>query len=255
MVRLPVKETTKITTKTFATLDGNEAVARVVYPLNDSKKSGSVTVSHLRFGSQPIHSTYLVSQASFVGCHQWNFLEKLPVLNAIELGGTFLLNSPYSQDELWSQLPRQIQQQIIDKQLKFYAINAYKVAREAGMGNRINTVMQVCFSALSGVLPEAEAIDAIKRSICKTYGKKGEAIVKMNLKAVDATLDNLYEVAYRPPAPPSLGGENSLKSPNVRGYRVGGNAASQAAYSICEAVSMIDTHSKRAEFRLHIKQL
>ncbi len=181
----------KNTIKIIGESTDNYAQGYFVY---DSKKSGSVTVSHLRFGSQPIHSTYLVNKASFVGCHQWNFLEKLPVLDAIESGGTFLLNSSYSREEVWSQLPQQIQQQIIDKQLKFYAINAYKVAREAGMSNRINTVMQVCFFALSGVLPEEEAIAAIKESIRKTYGKKGEQIVEMNLKAVDATLDNLYEV-------------------------------------------------------------
>ena len=181
----------KNTIKIIGESTNNYAQGYFVY---DSKKSGSVTVSHLRFGSQPIHSTYLVNKASFVGCHQWNFLEKLPVLDAIERGGTFLVNSPYSQSELWQQLPQQIQQQIIDKQLKLYAINAYKVAREAGMGNRINTVMQVCFFALSGVLPKAEALKQIKQSIRKTYGKKGEQIVEMNLKAVDATLNNLYEV-------------------------------------------------------------
>ncbi len=201
----------KNTIKIIGESTDNYAQGYFVY---DSKKSGSVTVSHLRFGSQPIHSTYLVNKASFVGCHQWNFLEKLPVLDAIEPGGTFLINSPYSKEELWQQLPQQIQQQIIDKQLKFYAINAYKVAREAGMKNRINTVMQVCFFALSGVLPEVEAIEAIKRSIHKTYGKKGESIVNMNLKAVDATLDNLYEVnigdlaAHRDPV-------NSNQIPNI----------------------------------------
>ncbi len=181
----------KNTIKIIGESTDNYAQGYFVY---DSKKSGSVTVSHLRFGSQPIHSTYLVNKASFVGCHQWNFLEKLPVLDAIEPGGTFLVNSPYSREEVWQQLPQQIQQQIIDKQLKFYGINAYKVAREAGMKNRINTVMQVCFFALSGVLPQEEAIAAIKRSIRKTYGKKGESIVNMNLNAVDATLDYLYEV-------------------------------------------------------------
>ena len=181
----------KNTIKIIGESTDNYAQGYFVY---DSKKSGSVTVSHLRFGSQPIHSTYLVNKASFVGCHQWNFLEKLPVLEAIEPGGTFLLNSPYSQDELWHQLPQQIQQQIIDQQVRFYAINAYKVAREAGMGGRINTVMQVCFFTLSGVLPQEEAITAIKGSIRKTYGKKGVEIVNMNLKAVDATLDNLYQI-------------------------------------------------------------
>ncbi|MGV2829960.1 pyruvate:ferredoxin (flavodoxin) oxidoreductase [Myxosarcina sp. GI1(2024)] len=181
----------KNTIKIIGESTDNYAQGYFVY---DSKKSGSVTVSHLRFGSQPIHSTYLINNASFVGCHQWHFLEKLPVLEAIEPGGIFLLNSPYQRDELWNQLPQRVQQQIIAKQLKFYAINAYKVAREAGMGSRINTVMQVCFFALSGVLPKEEAIAAIKQSIRKTYSKKGEEIVNMNLKAVDATLDNLYEV-------------------------------------------------------------
>ncbi|GAB4554794.1 MAG: hypothetical protein Tsb0014_47620 [Pleurocapsa sp.] len=184
----------KNTIKIIGESTDNYAQGYFVY---DSKKSGSVTVSHLRFGKQPIHSTYLIDQANFVGCHQWNFLEKLPVLDAIATEGTFLLNSPYSQDDLWEQLPQQVQQQIIDKRLKFYAINAYQVAREAGMGGRINTVMQVCFFALSGVLPKEEAIDAIKQSIRKTYGKKGEEIVNMNLKAVDATLDNLYEVEIK----------------------------------------------------------
>ncbi|NJR45356.1 MAG: pyruvate:ferredoxin (flavodoxin) oxidoreductase [Hyellaceae cyanobacterium CSU_1_1] len=203
----------KNTIKIIGEATDNYAQGYFVY---DSKKSGSVTVSHLRFGSQPIHSTYLVNKASFVGCHQWNFLETLPVLDSIEPKGTFLLNSPYSQAELWQQLPQQIQQQIIDQQLKFYGINAYKVAREAGMSNRINTVMQVCFFALSGVLPEAEAIKAIKESIRQTYGKKGEQIVEMNLKAVDATLDNLFEVKSnshiidnRFPSPPGLKRINS----------------------------------------------
>ncbi|RMF25548.1 MAG: pyruvate:ferredoxin (flavodoxin) oxidoreductase [Cyanobacteria bacterium J083] len=181
----------KNTIKIIGESTDNYAQGYFVY---DSKKSGSVTVSHLRFGSQPIHSTYLVNKASFVGCHQWNFLEKLPILEAIEPGGTFLLNSPYSQAEVWQQLPTKIQKQIIDKNLKFYAINAYKVAREAGMGGRINTVMQVCFFATIGILPQTEAIAAIKQSIRQTYGKKGAEIVNMNLKAVDATLDNLYEV-------------------------------------------------------------
>jgi pyruvate-ferredoxin/flavodoxin oxidoreductase len=166
------------------------------YFVYDSKKSGSVTVSHLRFGSQPIRATYLVNRANFVACHQWEFVEKFPLLKEIVPGGTFLLNSPYSQDEVWNQLPRSLQEQIIQKQLKFYVINAYKVAREAGMGGRINTVMQVCFFALAGVLPREQAIEKIKQSIRKTYGKKGDEIVAMNIKAVDATLENLYEVTY-----------------------------------------------------------
>ncbi|MBD2595604.1 pyruvate:ferredoxin (flavodoxin) oxidoreductase [Nostoc spongiaeforme FACHB-130] len=164
------------------------------YFVYDSKKSGSVTVSHLRFGSQPIHSTYLISQANFVACHQWGFLEQFDMLAHIIPGGTFLLNSPYSLEDVWQKLPRLVQTQIIEKQLKFYVINAYKVAREAGMGGRINTVMQVCFFALSGVLPREEAIAQIKQSITKSYGKKGNEIVQMNLNAVDRTLDNLHEV-------------------------------------------------------------
>ncbi|MDJ0901855.1 MAG: pyruvate:ferredoxin (flavodoxin) oxidoreductase [Xenococcus sp. MO_188.B8] len=164
------------------------------YFVYDSKKSGAVTVSHLRFGNQPIRSTYLIDRANFVGCHQWNFLEKLDVLKAAIPDATFLLNSPYNINEVWSQLPIEIQEQIIRKGLKFYVINANKVARESGMGGRINTVMQTCFFALAGVLPQEEAIAQIKKAIKKTYGKKGEKIVQMNLQAVDNTLDNLFEV-------------------------------------------------------------
>ncbi|PSM48848.1 pyruvate:ferredoxin (flavodoxin) oxidoreductase [Chroococcidiopsis sp. CCALA 051] len=166
------------------------------YFVYDSKKSGSVTVSHLRFGTQPIRSTYLVNRANFVACHQWEFIEKFPLLKEIVPGGTFLLNSPYPADEVWNYLPRSLQAQIIQKQLKFYVINGYQVARNAGMGGRINTVMQVCFFALSGVLPKDEAIAQIKQSIRKTYGKKGDEIVQMNIHAVDETLAHLYEVDY-----------------------------------------------------------
>ncbi|MDJ0774205.1 MAG: pyruvate:ferredoxin (flavodoxin) oxidoreductase [Mastigocoleus sp. MO_167.B18] len=164
------------------------------YFVYDSKKSGSLTVSHLRFGPQPIRSTYLVDKANFIACHQWGFLEKLDMLSQIVTGGIFLLNSPYSKEDVWQHLPRLVQSQIIDKHLKFYVINAYKVARDAGMGGRINTVMQVCFFALSGVLPKEEAIEQINNSICKTYGKKGNEIVQMNLNAVTQALDHLYQV-------------------------------------------------------------
>ncbi|MBO3460740.1 pyruvate:ferredoxin (flavodoxin) oxidoreductase [Aetokthonos hydrillicola Thurmond2011] len=164
------------------------------YFVYDSKKSGSVTVSHLRFGSTPIHSTYLITKANFVGCHQWDFLEKFPILKDVVPGGTFLLNCPYDKDETWDKLPSSIQEQIIKKHLKFYVINAYRVARQAGMAGRINTIMQVCFFALSNVLPREESIEQIKKSIRKTYGKKGDEIVQMNINAVDTTLDNLYEV-------------------------------------------------------------
>jgi pyruvate-ferredoxin/flavodoxin oxidoreductase len=164
------------------------------YFVYDSKKSGAVTVSHLRFGPQPIRSTYLIDRANFVGCHQWNFLEKLDVLKEAIPGATILLNSVYGPEEVWAQLPVEVQEQIIDKGLKFYVINANQVARNSGMGGRINTIMQVCFFALAGVLPKEEAIAKIKQAIQKTYGKKGEEIVRMNLQAVDNTLAHLYEV-------------------------------------------------------------
>ncbi len=164
------------------------------YFVYDSKKSGSMTVSHLRFGSQFIRSTYLIDKANFIGCHQWTFLEKVDVLKSAVTGATFLLNSPYDPDTVWEQLPANIQQKIIDKQLKFYVINADKVARDSGMGRRINTIMQTCFFAKNGVLPQDEAIEKIKYSIKKTYGKKGDKIVAMNLQAVDNTLENLHKV-------------------------------------------------------------
>jgi len=182
------------------------------YFVYDSKKSGAVTVSHLRFGPDKIRSTYLINQANFVGCHQWTFLEKLNVLDGAANGATFLLNSPYGPDEVWSRLPIEIQEPIVRKGLKFYVIDANKVARDSGMGNRINTVMQVCFFALAGVLPRDEAIAKIKKAIEKTYGKKGAEIVRMNLQAVDNTLDNLFEVNVGevnsdtrmvPPVPPA----------------------------------------------------
>jgi pyruvate-ferredoxin/flavodoxin oxidoreductase len=164
------------------------------YFVYDSKKSGAVTISHLRFGPKPIHSTYLVSQASFVACHQFSFLERLDVLKPAAPGATFLLNSLYGPDEVWDHLPRTAQRQIIEKKLRFYVIDAYKVAEKTGMGVRINTVMQTCFFAISGVLPRDEAIAAIKHAIEKTYGKRGEAVVKKNFAAVDGSLDHLHEV-------------------------------------------------------------
>ncbi|WP_420867699.1 pyruvate:ferredoxin (flavodoxin) oxidoreductase [Aphanizomenon flos-aquae] len=164
------------------------------YFVYDSKKSGSVTISHLRFGSQPIRSTYLITKANFVACHQWEFLEKFLILKDIIPGGTFLLNSHFNKDEVWDKLPPIIQTEIINKNIKFYVINAYKVAREAGMGGHINTVMQVCFFAISGILTREEAIVEIKKSIRKTYIKKGEEIIQMNIQAVDRTLENLHEI-------------------------------------------------------------
>ena len=165
------------------------------YFVYDSKKSGSMTVSHLRFGPQPIRSTYLVTRANFVACHQPTFLDRYEMLRSLVPGGTFLLNTPFGKDEIWSKLPTPVQQSLLAKKAKFYVIDATSVARASGMGGRINTIMQVCFFALSGVLPKDEAIDAIKKSIKKTYGKKGDEVVNMNLKAVDNTLAHLHEVA------------------------------------------------------------
>ena len=165
------------------------------YFVYDSKKSGSMTVSHLRFGPQPIRSTYLISRANFVACHLPMFLDRFEMLRSLVPGGTFLLNTPFDKDAIWATLPTPVQQSLLAKKAKFFVIDATKVARESGMGGRINTIMQVCFFALSGVLPKDEAIDAIKKSIKKTYGKKGEEVVKMNLQAVDNTLAHLHEVA------------------------------------------------------------
>jgi len=164
------------------------------YFVYDSKKSGSTTTSHLRFGPRPIHSSYLVTSANFVACHQWFFLEKMDVLQNIVPNGTFLLNSIYGKDEVWDKIPRHIQKQIIDKKLKFYVVDAYEVAKDTGMGGRINTIMQTCFFAISGVLPREEAIQAIKNSIEKTYGRKGEEVVQKNFEAVDQTIANLHQV-------------------------------------------------------------
>jgi len=164
------------------------------YFVYDSKKSGSMTISHLRFGPKPIRSTYLLTSANFVACHVPMFLEKYDMLALIETGGTFLLNSFHSPETVWDTLPEDVQRTIITKQLRMYVIDAYKVARTVGMGNRINTVMQVCFFAISGVLPRDEAIEAIKYSIQKTYGNKGDKIVQMNMDAVDGTLANMHEV-------------------------------------------------------------
>jgi pyruvate-ferredoxin/flavodoxin oxidoreductase len=164
------------------------------YFVYDSKKAGAVTISHLRFGSQQIRSAYLIHQASFVAVHQSNFLERYDVLQSAAQGAVLLLNSPYPADQVWRNLPRPVQKQIIDKSLKLYVIDAYQVAGEAAMGSRINTVMQTCFFAISGVLPRDEAIARIKESIKKTYGKRGEAVVKQNYAAVDAALAHLHEV-------------------------------------------------------------
>jgi pyruvate-ferredoxin/flavodoxin oxidoreductase len=164
------------------------------YFVYDSKKSGAVTTSHLRFSKKPIRSTYLISRANFVACHQFGFMERLDVLKPADDGAVFLLNSPFGPDEVWDNLPRSAQETIIKKKLRFYVIDGVNVARAAGMGGRINTVMQTCFFAISGVLPRADAIAAIKHSIEKTYGKRGESVVRKNFAAVDSALENLHEV-------------------------------------------------------------
>ncbi len=164
------------------------------YFVYDSKKAGAQTISHLRFGPRPIRSTYLIQRANFVAVHQYGFLERYDVLDKAEEGAIFLLNSPYGPDEVWDRLPRPVQEQIIRKKLKFYAIDAYSVAKETGMGGRINTIMQTCFFAISGVLPRDEAIAKIKEAIRKTYSKRGEAVVQQNFAAVDAALAHLHEI-------------------------------------------------------------
>ncbi|MEZ4836365.1 MAG: 2-oxoacid:acceptor oxidoreductase family protein [Caldilineaceae bacterium] len=158
------------------------------------KKSGARTVSHLRFGPNPIRSTYLISNANFVAVHQFGFLQRYDVLGLAQKGATFLLNAPFGPDEVWDQMPKTVQKQILDKGLKFYVIDAYALAGELGLGTRINTIMQAAFFAISGVLPQDEAIDKIKYAIRKTYGKRGEAVVQKNFEAVDGTVAHLYQV-------------------------------------------------------------
>jgi len=177
--------------KIIGTNTPNYAQGYFVY---DSKKSGSMTTSHLRFGPDPIHSSYLITKASFVACHNFSFLEKMDAVAAAQPGAVFLLNSTYSADEVWDHLPKTTQAEILRKKIQFYVIDAYTVAEKAGMGRRINTVMQTCFFAISGVLPREEAIEQIKKSIKKTYGKRGDAVVAKNFAAVDAALAHLHKV-------------------------------------------------------------
>jgi pyruvate-ferredoxin/flavodoxin oxidoreductase len=164
------------------------------YFVYDSKKAGAITISHLRFGPRPIRSAYLIKKANFVACHNTSFLDKYDMLSSAEVGATFLLNTPVGKDEVWASLPLEVQRQIVDRQLKLYVIDAYKVAKATGMGMRINTIMQTCFFAISGVLPREEAIVQIKRAIKKTYGKKGDAVVQKNFEAVDHTLAHLVQI-------------------------------------------------------------
>jgi len=166
------------------------------YFVYDSKKAGTTTVSHLRFGKKPIKSTYLINQAKFVACHKFSFIEKVHMLENAAPGGTFLLASPYGPEEVWDHLPQEVQKQIIEKNLKFYVIDAMKIAEEKGMGGRINVIMQTAFFKISGVLPEQQAIDLIKKYIEKTYGKKGRDIVEANISTIDAALAGVHEVKY-----------------------------------------------------------
>ena len=179
------------------------------YFVYDSKKAGVLTVSHLRFGPKPIRSEYLVHKADFVACHVWAFIERYETLKAAVPGGTFLINAPFPAEEVWDRLPKQTQQRIIDLKLKVYSINAYEVAKQTGMGGRINTIMQACFFHLSRIIPPEEAIAKIKKAIEETYGKKGAKVVQMNNDAVDQAIANLHEVkvpavATGKPRPSSL---------------------------------------------------
>jgi len=166
------------------------------YFVYDSKKAGSQTVSHLRFGPEPIFSTYLINMADFIACHQFNFVDKYDILRNIKKGGTFLLNSPFSNEEIWDELPKKMQKKIVENELEFYVIDATKVAQDVNLGKRTNTILQTCFFAISGVLPKNEAIQRIKDAIVKSYSKKGDKIVKMNFDAVDQSLENLQKVVY-----------------------------------------------------------
>jgi pyruvate-ferredoxin/flavodoxin oxidoreductase len=165
------------------------------YFVLDSKKSGSVTVSHLRFGPRPIRSTYLVQKASFVACHQFGFLERMDVLARAAEGATFLLNSPYGPEQVWERIPVEVQREVIDKRLRLFVVDASRVARDAGLPGRVNTVLQACFFKLAGVLPEEQSIAAIKGAIKHTYGKRGSAVLERNYAAVDGALAELHEVA------------------------------------------------------------
>ncbi|MCR9292491.1 MAG: pyruvate:ferredoxin (flavodoxin) oxidoreductase [bacterium] len=164
------------------------------YFVYDSKKAGAVTVSHLRFSPRPVHSAYLVRKAGFVACHQFEFMHKLPVLDVAAQGATFLLNSPHSANQVWDRLTLDVQQTIIEKKLDFYVVDAHRIAREVGLGGRINTIMQTCFFALANILPRDEAIQRIKDTIAHTYSKRGQSIVDRNFAAVEAALDHLQKV-------------------------------------------------------------
>jgi pyruvate-ferredoxin/flavodoxin oxidoreductase len=164
------------------------------YFVYDSKKSGAITISHLRSSKRPIRSAYLVGSAGFVACHQFEFVDKIDVLEHAAPGSTFLLNAPFPADEVWDRLPRELQEQMIEKRIRFFTIDAYALAKRAGMGSRINTIMQTCFFAIAGLLPRDEAIGHIKKAIEKTYGKRGPEVVRRNCDVVDQALAHLHEV-------------------------------------------------------------
>ncbi len=181
----------------------------------DAKKSGGNTVSHLRFGPRPIHHACLVTSANFVGCHQFSLIEQFDVLGSIIKGGTFLLNSPYPADETWDRLPRKVQEQMIAKQVSLYVIDAYDVAAKVGLGGRMNTILQTCFFALSGVLPRDEAIAKIKEAIVKTYGKRGQKVIDMNFAGVDQALANMHQIKV-----PAVAAGTVAMRPAVKGAAV-----------------------------------
>ncbi len=183
----------KNTIKIIGDVTNNHVQGYFVY---DSKKSGSLTVSHLRFSEKPIMSTYLINEANFVACHHFQYLQKYDILKDAQHGATFLLNAPFATEDVWHNLPRNIQEEIKEKELKLYVINASKVAKETGMGSRINSILQTCFFAISNVIPKEEAISYIKKAIKKSYGRKGDAVVQKNYDAVDKTLENLSLVDY-----------------------------------------------------------
>ncbi|MEZ5359599.1 MAG: pyruvate:ferredoxin (flavodoxin) oxidoreductase [Candidatus Zixiibacteriota bacterium] len=166
------------------------------YFVYDSKKAGAITVSHVRFSKKHIKSPYLISKANLVACHNFSFLEKYDMLSGLIEGGTFLLNSPYSADEVWDHMPKEVQKQIIDKKLNFYVIDAIELGKKLGLGARINMIMQTAFFMISGILPEEQSVAEIKKAILKTYGSKGEKVVNMNYAAVDAGKDEIFKVDY-----------------------------------------------------------
>jgi pyruvate-ferredoxin/flavodoxin oxidoreductase len=176
------------------------------YFVYDSRKAGAFTVSHLRFGPRPIRSPYQIQKANFIGVHQFGFLERFRIIESAQEGATLLLNAPYAPEQVWDNIPREVQEQIIAKRLKVYAINAYDVAVATGMGNRINTIMQTCFFHLSGILPSEQAIAKIKQAIVDTYGKRGQAVIDRNFAAVDASIERLHEI----PLPERAEGEVTI---------------------------------------------